>query len=307
MQIVRHPKFCPKEARGAAIALGNFDGLHAGHKAVLKHTQALAKAANIPSAIFTFEPHPVSVLRPENTAFRLTPFREKMKRLKKLGIDYVFMQRFSKAFSQTTAESFVKDILVAQLGIHTAVTGQDFIFGHNREGNAAYLEKMSQTLGFAYERVAPQEDSTARFSSTRTRALIKEGKLEEAATLLGAPYAIEGRVCRGAQRGRTIGFPTANLRLKEYIHPPYGVYKVRVDIEGGEKALPAIANIGVKPTFNGKEPLIEIHIFDFDKNIYGARLRVTLETFIRPEHAFENVDALIQQITQDCEMVKEQI
>lgn len=285
----------PPDARGAAVALGNFDGVHQGHAAVVD----FLRASPGPLACLTFEPHPREVFRPEDPPFRLTLLPEKAAALESHGVDLLFALPFDRAFSQMTAEAFVRDVLVGGLGARQVACGEDFVFGHRRGGNIHVLRDMGQALGFGVT-VVPQvtaADGTA-VSSTAVRQALALGDVLRAEKLLGRPWVVAGTVEHGQARGRTIGFPTANIFLGRLQEPRRGVYAVSAEIDG--RRVPGVANIGMRPTVGAPAPLLEAHFFDLDLDLYGRRLAVALHAFIRPEHKFDNFAALTAQIAADA-------
>ncbi len=308
MRIYRHFDSLPAEARGASIAVGNFDGVHLGHQAVIGEAGRLARAAGAPWAVLTFEPHPRSVFQPGQPPYRLTPFRTKARHLEELGVDAMIVQRFNRDFSQRPAEDFVRSVLVEGFGARHVVAGYDFVFGHNRGGTCELLLAMGKDLGFGFTAVSAVEDAAGVvYSSTGVRDCLRHGNLRGAAEILGRPFEIEGRVARGDQRGRSIGFPTANLHPGPVVRPLAGVYAVRVSvIDGPETTVyDGVANIGVRPTFLGEDVILEAHVFDFNGDLYGQRVGVGLIDFIRPEKKFDGIDALKAQIGADCITARE--
>ena len=315
MQLIRHNdtfrlqkrslyKNCPDSAKGAVVALGNFDGVHLGHKVVINQAIKLANEMGCPSAVLTFRPHPMSVLLHRPTALRLTNFKQRVKLIADLAVDYIFMVKFDNEFSTLSAEDFVSKLLVEHLGIKHIVIGDDFIFGHKREGNADLLKQMSATHGFTVTQVeSVQYSDNTRYSSSSVRESIKAGDITEAVKKLGHEYIIQGRVINGEQKGRTINVPTANIRLHNYLRPKFGVYSCLVTVDG--KTYKAICNIGNKPTVGGQEDLLEAHIFDFNEDIYGKVIDVELKSFIRQEQKFEDFTALTTQINADIRTAKE--
>ena len=302
MRIFRHDTVAAAE-RGAGVAIGNFDGVHLGHQAVIGEAGRIARAGGLPHAVLTFEPHPRRVFRPDDPPFRLTPFRAKSRHLEALGVDLLFTLHFDLAFAQMSAADFLEGVLVRNLGVRHAVVGYDFVFGHQRGGSPALLQARGAELGFGVTVVGPIAASGgAVYSSTRIRELLVGGKPREAAALLGRCWEIEGRVERGDARGRSIGFPTANLLLDDYLRPAAGVYAVRVGIEEGRRTLwyEGVANLGQRPTFGGSDLRLEAHLFDFDRDLYGRHLRVALVEHLRPERKFSGIDALKAQIATDA-------
>ena len=302
MRIYRHYDALPADARGAAVAIGNFDGVHPGHQTVIHEAGLIAGDMCRPWAVLTFEPHPRAFFTPGFEPFRLTPFRSKAQRIAELGADLLIVQRFDKAFSSLPAEDFVNTVLVDGLGAGHVVSGYDFVFGHKRGGNCELLLAMGAKKGFGFTAVNAQTDSFGEaFSSTRVRERLGDADPRGAAAILGRDFEIEGRVARGEARGKSIGFPTANIPLGAYLRPALGVYAVRAAIEqeNGEIWLDGVANIGVRPTFGGDGVVLEVFLFDFDDDLYGKRLRVRLVDFLRPEKKFDGVDDLKAQIAQD--------
>jgi riboflavin kinase/FMN adenylyltransferase len=286
--------------------MGNFDGLHRGHAVLIERARDLARAEGRPAAVLTFEPHPRSVFFPATEPFRLTPFRVKERELARLGIDLLFVQHFDLAFSAKSAEDFIAEVIVAAVGASHVVVGWDATFGNRRRGTPELLRAAGIQHGFGVTVVQPVrgEDSTV-YSSTHIRELLKAGRPHEAAALLGRFWEIDGRVAVGDRRGRTIGFPTANLGLDDYLHPAFGVYAVRVSGDGPDdplagRTVDGVANIGLRPTVGGLVPRLEAHLFDTDVDLYGRHLRVALIDFIRPEQKFAGLDALKAQIAADA-------
>ena len=302
MRIYRHYDALPADARGAAVAIGNFDGVHPGHQTVIHEAGLIAGNMCRPWAVLTFEPHPRAFFTPGFEPFRLTPFRSKARRIAELGADLLIVQRFDKAFSSLPAEDFVNTVLVDGLGAGHVVSGYDFVFGHKRGGNCELLLAMGAKKGYGFTAVNAQTDSFGEaYSSTRVRERLGDADPRGAAAILGRDFEIEGRVARGEARGKSIGFPTANIPLGAYLRPALGVYAVRAAIEqeNGDIWLDGVANIGVRPTFGSDGVVLEVFLFDFDDDLYGKRLRVRLVDFLRPEKKFDGVDDLKAQIAQD--------
>ncbi len=302
MRVFRHFENLPDDVRGAAVAVGNFDGVHLGHHEVIRAAGRIAQAAGIPWAVLTLEPHPRSVFEKDAAPFRLTPFPVKVRLIEALGPQALVIIPFDLEFARTPPRGFVERVVVGALGARHVVCGHDFAFGHGRKGTPELLLWMGDEFDFGFTCVHEVKDAEGEpYSSTRIREYLREGRPAEAARLLGRPHAIEGEVVTGEARGRTIGFPTANLRLGEYLRPALGVYAVRAHIGGkGGTALPAVANLGLRPTFGGSEPLLEVHLFDFAGDLYGRTLTVELVQFLRPETKFDGLAALRTQIEADC-------
>jgi riboflavin kinase / FMN adenylyltransferase len=300
MDIFRHYTGLPAGARGGAVAIGNFDGIHLGHQFVIAKAGELARSAGVPHAVLTFEPHPRSVFQPNAAPFRLTPFRVKAELLSGLGVALLYNLHFDLEFAALSAGDFVRQVLVGGLGLREAIVGYDFVFGHRRQGNAALLTQMGKALGFGVTIVQPVQQDGEIYSSTRIRALLVEGKPRAAAALLGRPWEIDGRVEQGDRRGRTIGFPTANIELADYLRPAAGVYAVRAAIGRDGAWHDGVANLGLRPTFGGSDLRLEVHLFDFAGDLYGRHLRVAFVDYIRAERKFAGLDALKAQIATDA-------
>jgi riboflavin kinase/FMN adenylyltransferase len=286
--------------------MGNFDGLHRGHARLLRRARDLAEARGRPLAVLTFEPHPRSVLRPGSEPFRLTPFRAKQRVLANHGVDLLFVQRFDLGFAAKSAEDFIGEIIVGAIGASHVVVGWDCAFGNRRRGTADLLREAGPAHGFEVTVIEPiRGDDQRVHSSTQIRELLKAGRPRQAAALLGRFWEIDGRVQTGDRRGRSIGFPTANLGLREFLRPAFGVYAVRVHGDGAGdpfagRAADGVANLGLRPTVGGLEPRLEAHLFDTEIDLYGRHLRVALVEFIRPERKFAGLDALKAQIAEDA-------
>jgi riboflavin kinase/FMN adenylyltransferase len=291
--------------------MGNFDGLHRGHALLIGRARELAQAEDRPTAVLTFEPHPRGVFLPAAEPFRLTPFRVKERELAALGVDLLFVQHFDLGFAAKSAEDFISDIVIDAIGAAHVVVGWDCTFGKSRRGTPDFLRAAGERHGFGVTVIEPIRSAQAVvYSSTQIRELLRAGKPREAAALLGRFWEIDGRVAKGDRRGRTIGFPTANLGLGDYLRPAFGVYAVRVSGDGpddplGGRSIDGVANLGLRPTVGGLEPRLEAHLFDIDTNLYGRHLRVALVDFIRPEQKFSGLDALKAQIAEDARRARE--
>ncbi len=303
MRLVRGFVNPPAAARGAVVAIGNFDGLHRGHQAIIRSAYRTAHEENAPLGVVTFEPHPRKLFRRDEPPFRLTPLRTKLRLLAALRVDVAIVLRFDEEFAEIEAESFANDILGGKLAIRHAVIGYDFVFGHQRQGNPGLLERAGRDHGYGVTTIDPQGDGREIFAASRIRDFLVQGRLDDATAELGRFWEVEGHVRRGDARGATIGFPTANINLRETIHPALGVYAVRVSIADadGTRWLDGVANLGRRPTFGGDEVILEVHLLDFEGNLYGRRLRVAFVEFLRPEMRFEGIDALTAQIAADRE------
>ncbi len=290
-------------ARGAAVAVGNFDGLHRGHQAVIAEARSRARALGARAAVLTFDPHPRRIFRPNDPPFELTPLTTKVRVLAALGVDELFVLRFDETLARLSAGDFIAEVLVDGIGARHVVCGDGFVFGRGRLGTVATLTEAARNGGFTVAVVEPVRQSQSEvFSSTTIRQAIAAGEPRRAAELLGRCWEIEGRVQTGDRRGRTIGFPTANLVLGDYIEPLLGVYAVwaGLDRAGRTQWHPGVANIGRRPTFDGAGITVETYIFDFQGDIYGEVLRVALADFVRPERKFDGIEAIRRQIANDC-------
>ncbi len=304
MQIHRDFAAMPEDARGSVVAVGNFDGVHKGHLAVIAIAREEAERRGAPLGAVTFEPHPRSVFQPETQPFRLTPLAEKARQLATLGVDHLYVQRFDLEFSHVSADDFVARVLVDALGVAHVVTGYDFVFGHKRGGNVTLLAEMSAAGLFGFTAVDPVQAGDGEvYSSTRIRTFLQAGSPERAADLLGRPYAIEGEVLRGDQRGRALGFPTANLETSDHLQPAFGVYAVEARLPDGARR-GGVANFGRRPTVDGVRLLLEVHLLDFTADLYGHRVAVEFLHFMRTEQKFDGLDALTAQIASDCEAAR---
>lgn len=286
--------------RGTVLTLGVFDGLHLGHQKIMQKTVERAKATDsVPTAI-TFDPHPRAVLHPENAPPLLQTLDQRLANFELLGIEQAIVIRFDKEFAGQNAEEFLRDIAADRLHAREVYLGKGFAFGKDRGGNIGLLKKMSEQLGFFADEVEEITLRGQRISSSKIRKLLAEGKVNLARRMLGRPYGVEGQIVRGDQRGRTIGFPTANLKPHNRVIPKYGVYATANLIDGVWRR--SITNVGVRPTFEGdKQPSIESYIFDFDGDLYGDVLRVRFLHRIRDERKFSGIDELKNQIAKDSQ------
>jgi riboflavin kinase/FMN adenylyltransferase len=308
MRIFRHFDDVPASLRGAVVAVGNFDGVHLGHRALIAEAIRQARALGAPMTVLSFEPHPREFFKPSSESFRLTPLRMKARLLAELGADAFFAVPFDAAMAARTADIFVRDVLVKGLGVRAVVVGADFVFGKGRGGNLATLQQAGAAHGFG---VTPFHTVLAgageKISSTRIREALKAAHPLEAAKLLGRHWAVEARVEHGDGRGRTMGFPTANMHLGHCLAPAFGVYAVRATIFENEQIVErhdGVANFGVRPMYEVTVPLMEAHLFDFDGDLYGKHLSVELVDYIRPEMRFSGLPALIAQIAEDCQTAR---
>jgi len=298
----RDPSAPPPGLKGAVVALGNFDGLHRGHVGVIERAKTLATRLCRPCAVLTFEPHPADFFAGRSVIFRLTPPLAKAALLKRLGLDGMITLTFDAAFAALPAESFTREVLSQRIGASAVVAGYDFRFGKSRRGDAEFLKSEGERLGFLVEiveRIASDEaGSLDAVSSTATREALEQGDVRLARRLLGRPYFIEGEVVRGAQRGRALGFPTANVALDASNRLRHGVYAVT--LEARETLHWGVASFGKRPTFDDGPPLLEVFVFDFDGDLYGEAVEVAFYDFLRGEEKFASVEALVAQMHADA-------
>jgi riboflavin kinase/FMN adenylyltransferase len=293
----------PDALRGAVIALGNFDGFHLGHQAVAGEAIALAKAEGRPAIVATFDPHPVRFFKPDAAPFRLTTLDQRQELFAAAGADAMLVFAFDAELASTTAEDFMARLLVERLGAAGVVTGEDFTFGKGRGGNIELLKTRGAELGLSSRAVGPVLEGGEVVSSSRIREALKTGDCETAARLLTRPFAIRGIVQHGDKVGRTIGFPTANLPLGNYLRPHYGIYAVSSQLADGTR-LHGAANLGIRPSFDPPKELLEPHFFDWSGDLYGQEIEVAFHHFLRPEAKFDSLDALTQQMLVDCDQAR---
>ncbi|SNS50645.1 FMN adenylyltransferase /riboflavin kinase [Sphingomonas laterariae] len=289
----------PDRLRGGVIALGNFDGFHRGHQAVVARARDLARADGRPLIVATFDPHPVRFFQPDAEPFRLTTLDQRERLFAGAGADAMLVFHFDAELASETAEQFVAERIAARTGAAALVTGQDFTFGRGRGGNTAVLATLGAAHGIATEAVAPVADATGPISSSRIRDALKAGDCETATALLTRPFTIEGPVLHGDKVGRQLGFPTANLDMGNYLRPAYGIYAVRGHLPDG-RVVGGAANLGIRPSFDPPKELLEPHFFDFAGSLYGDTIAVELVSFLRPEARFDSLEALRTQIDADC-------
>jgi riboflavin kinase/FMN adenylyltransferase len=301
IQIYRDWRGLPEAAQGSAIALGNFDGVHLGHASVIR--VAHAARPDRPAAVLTFEPHPREYFRPQDPPFRLTLSHERALALEALGVRIVYELPFDAAFAHLTAEQFFAEVVMDGLKAAHLACGADFAFGHRRGGGTAFLAARAEATGIGLSLVPHVSDAEGPISATRIRRLLQDGYPERASALLGRPFSIRGEVMHGDARGRTIGFPTANVPLGRHLEPARGVYAVTVRLPDG-RVVKGVANIGQRPTVGGQESRLEAHLFDFEADLYGALVTVELRFFLRDEQKFPSFDALRRQIVEDASQAR---
>jgi len=304
MRILRHFRDCPADAKGAVVALGNFDGVHIGHRALLLEAKRLANELKRPFAALIFEPYPREFFRPNDDPFRLTTFRAKARLLSDVGVEILFVLTFDAEMASMSAQDFVHEVLVRELATAHVVVGKDFRFGKGRGGDVTVLGYMGEMEGFGTTVFAPViADGSVKISSSDIRVALKAGKPDEAARLLGHWWRVEGHVAQGEKRGRGLGFPTANLKLEHTLLPAFGIYAVRAHLPDG-RVFDGAASFGIRPTFALESPLLEVHLFDFSGDLYGALIAVEFIAHLRPEKKFDTIEALQAQIAQDCDDAK---
>lgn len=300
MELITGQQPLPEHLAGGVAALGNFDGFHPGHQAVVRQAGALAEACGGPLLVITFDPHPARFFRPDEPPFQLTSIAERARLLEAFGVDALVVLPFDAALAALSPEEFFQHVLIDRLHLKGVTSGYDFTFGKARSGTTETLRQLAAANGMESAVVAPvRTESDEIVSSTLIRAKLAEGEVGAAARLLGRWWAIEGTVEGGDQRGRTINFPTANISLGDYTRPRYGVYAIRMVLPDG-RVVEGVANIGIRPTFTPPRELLEAHLFDFSGDLYGVDVRVELIEFIRPEMRFDGLDALRTQISIDC-------
>jgi riboflavin kinase / FMN adenylyltransferase len=296
-QHIATPFTLPDDLRGGAIAIGNFDGVHLGHQALLARALDWARPQGRPALLLTFEPHPKAFFRPGEPLFRLTPPALKARRAAVAGIQAMVSCPFDGTLAALSAEAFCRELLATTLGAGHVVTGEDFHFGNRRQGDAATLARFGSTLAFSAEAVPPVMQGGAPVSSTRIRDVLAEGDMAGANHLLGWEWSIAATVLHGDKRGRELGYPTANLHLDPAVTLAHGIYAVRATVAGATR--PAVASFGRRPTFDGGAPKLEVHVFDFAGDLYGQEMEVAFVGHIRPELKFDSVAALIERMDAD--------
>ncbi|ARE84202.1 bifunctional riboflavin kinase/FAD synthetase [Roseovarius sp. MS2] len=302
MRIIRDYTYVTDADRGASVAIGNFDGVHIGHRSVIELARAAGERIGAPLGILTFEPHPREYFAPDAPPFRLMGREARAHRLQKLGVERLYEIKFNAGLAALSPRAFAENVIRDGLGLKHVVVGSDFCFGKGRAGNAAILQEFGDEMGFGVTIATLLEGESGQVSSTAIRAALSEGAPRAAAAMLGHWHRIDGPVIGGEQRGRTLGYPTANMSIKG-LHPPkFGIYAVLVDVlDGPHKGqYHGAASLGVRPMFQGEEANIETFIFDFTGDLYGANLSVGLIEYLRPEATFDSLEAFIAQMDADC-------
>jgi riboflavin kinase / FMN adenylyltransferase len=290
--------------RGAVVALGNFDGFHAGHQAVVQHAIERAKALGCPAIVATFDPHPVRHFRPDAAPFRLTTLNQRQRLFASAGADAMLVFHFDGVLAAVSAEDFITKLLVERVGAVGVVTGEDFTFGTGKSGNVTVLKNVGAVHGLICDSVGAIADEGGTISSSRIRAALESGDCATATHLLTRPFAIEGVVQHGDKNGRLLGFPTANIDVGPYLRPRYGIYAVKGRLADG-RVLNGVANLGIRPSFDPPKELLEPYFFDFSEDLYGQTIEVEFHAFIRPEQKFDNLEALKVQMARDCDTARD--
>ncbi len=296
----------PEQLRGGIVALGNFDGFHLGHQAVVGRAVGRARLAGVPALVATFDPHPMRYFRPDAPRFRLTTLEQRERLVRAAGADAMLVFQFDADFAAVSPSDFINDWLVRRIGAAGVATGEDFTFGKSRGGDIAQLKLLGQANRMSVDTVAPVCEGDRPISSTWIREALQDGDCETATRLLTRPFAIEGEVEHGDKRGRALGFPTANIGLANYLRPRFGVYAVRGRLEDG-RVLDGVANLGTRPMFDPPKELLEPHFFDFDEDLYGRKVEVDFVSFLRDELVLDSAEALSQRIARDAEQARERL
>ncbi|WP_303784430.1 bifunctional riboflavin kinase/FAD synthetase [Sandarakinorhabdus limnophila] len=299
MDLISGGTALPGHLRGGIVALGNFDGFHAGHQAVVSAARDWARKLGRPALVASFDPHPARLFQPDVPPFALSTIEQRGQWLGQFGMDGAVVMPFNRALAALSAEEFVDEWLVTRLGVTGVVTGGDFTFGRGRSGSVTDLERLGLAHGFAARVVDVVQDGAGTISSTRIRALLRDARPGMAAELLTRPFTIRGVVEHGAKLGRTLGFPTANMTLGDYVRPAYGVYAVQVVLPSGER-VDGVANLGIRPMIEPRQELLETWLMDWSGDLYGQTLEVQLVAYLRPEMKLNGLDALKAQIAADA-------
>jgi len=302
MLVLRHPSEIPKAPRGCCVAWGMFDGVHLGHQPVIRGALNEAITHGAPSVVLTFDPHPLSVVGPERAPRLLQPLSQRLRRFEELGVKAALVHPFTAEIARWTGEEFIRRLVRGAGGLRSLNVGEGFQFGNRRSGNVALLQELGRELGFVVHVAPPVALGGEVVSSSRIRQCLRAGQLDQVAELLGRPYSLSGIVQSGDARGRQLGFPTANLSVEGLELPPNGVYAARVQRLPRSGDLPAVLNVGVRPTLGGEtQPTrFEVHLLDFSGELYGEELEVTFVEFLRPERKFDRLEELRRQIGLDC-------
>jgi riboflavin kinase/FMN adenylyltransferase len=303
MQLVHLHAHAELPTSPIALAIGNFDGVHRGHQVVLSTMLAYANTHHLTPAVLTFDPHPRELFNPAAAPIRIVPLQENVQFLRKYGVEKCYVASFDEAFTAMKAETFIHDLLLIQLNAKAIFTGNDFGFGHKRQGNVALLEQETRKANVYYKAVSGQFEGGLRFSSSLIRDALKKADMITVERILGRPYSTQGYVVHGDERARELGFPTANIAFTDRLQPKFGVYATHLAADG--QIYPAIANWGIRPTFDKESPLLEVHVLDKTLELYNKQVAVIWLSYIREERTFSDISALKQQIAIDCEKAKQ--
>lgn len=298
LRIINGWKGLPAEDRGAAVALGNFDGVHRGHQQVIAGAAEAAKRLGAPLGVISFDPHPRRLFQPDGPAFRLMTTDQQARALAELGVDRLYVLPFDFEMANFSDEGFARHVLHEGLGVKHVAVGFDISFGKGRTGSPELMAQYGEQLGFSVSVAEAVGEGSEKYSSTAVREALRDGRPGEAAAILGRPFAIEGVVRRGQQLGRTLGFPTANVFMEDYVVPRLGVYATRTTLPDG-RIVPGVANLGNNPTTGEVDTRLETWLFDFDEDLYGQVLETQLIEFLRPEEKFASIDEMVDQIRRD--------
>lgn len=302
MQVVHGHSHVPITARSAVVAIGNFDGVHLGHRALLNAAVSKAKELGRPSGVMVFEPHPREYFQPNEPHFRLTPLVRKLALFERLGLKVAFVEHFDQHLSSLTAQEFIERVLVAGLGVSHVIIGYDFYFGHKRGGNPELMSQLGEQLGFGVTVMPPVADAGEAFSSSSVRLHLAQGDVKGAARMLGENWRIAGKVVGGAKRGTGLGYPTANLPMPKGTTLGHGIYAVRAHVDGA--AHDAAAYLGTRPTFDDGMPVLEVFLLDFDGDLYGHQMEVEFVGFVRDDRKFASAEELVRQMDADIAQVR---
>ena len=303
MHVLNGYDHVPANARGAVLAIGNFDGVHRGHQVLLGQAVSIGRSLQRPAGCMAFEPHPREFFQPDHAHFRLTQPNEKLRLLRRMGLDLAVIVPFNKTFASLTATDFIERVLVAGLGVRHVVIGYDFFFGKNRSGNPETMRRAGQEMGFGVTVVEPVAEDGEVFSSSAIRLLLAQGDVKGAAHELGHWWRVTGKVVGGAKRGTFLGFPTANVPMPKGTGLGHGIYAVRVHLDGARHE--GAAYLGTRPTFDDGKPVLEVFLFEFEADIYGREIEVEFIEFIRPDRRFESAELLKTQMTKDCDKARQ--
>ena len=302
MQVVHGHTHVPPDARGAVVAIGNFDGVHRGHRALIAEAVSRAKASNRAPAVMVFEPHPREFFQPDEQQFRITPVTRKLHLFQALGVKIAFVEPFNAQLAGMTAQEFIERVLVAGLGVAHVVIGYDFYFGKKRGGNPEFMAHAGEEMGFGVTIMPPVAEAGEVFSSSGVRLHLAQGDVKGAAHMLGDHWRVGGKVVGGAKRGTGMGYPTANVPMPKGTTLGHGIYAVRAHVDG--KSHDAAAYLGTRPTFDDGKPVLEVFLLDFDGDLYGHEMEVEFIDFIRPDRKFDSAEQLVAQMNADVAKVR---